>query len=272
MPEETQTAPTSDDAESSVWAGLLDEGDSGDVEWEESAPAEVEAEGTPEAKVEAVVEAPSAEPKVEVAQAPVQQAPQHPPQVPQPPPQQIDVARMREQWLENLSQRYQLTEEQAEKLMEDPRAVLPRLAAQVHAQAMQEAMAYQQRAIPELVRRQIQNDQSYARAQDEFFQKWPGLRGREAEVTRVAVAYRSMNPQASYADTIEGVGRMAHAMLNIPAEAPPQAQQTAAPPLRPPRPGAVSGRAATPTPTAPQNPFAALAETFLREDAETFEE
>ena len=264
------TAPA-DDAESSVWAGLLDDGDTGDYEWEEPAPAKAEGEGTPEPvveeKVETSTEQKAEEPPPPQPQPQAPQAPQAPPQAPSP----IDVERMRQQWLAGLAQRYQLTEEQAERLSENPREVLPQMAAQIHAQAMQEAMAAQARIMPGMVRQQLEADRVYAKATNDFFTKWPSLRGNEGAVQQIAVAYRAMKRGASYEQAIDEIGRLAHTYLNIPMT-PQAAPPPPPPPVIPPRPGAVSGRATTPQPTQPTNPFAALAESFLREDAETFEE
>lgn len=267
--------------ESSVWADLLDDRESSDdYDWDGGVEPQAASEQTvvppaietPQAPP-AVAPAPPSPPQASPVGSPqgVQQAPVAPtaPQGPTP----ESLKRMREGWMEQLAQRYALSDEVAERLVENPREVLPRLAAAVHSQAIQEAFTYGQQMIPRLVQHTIQQNHAYSQAQGAFFSKWPELRGHEAAVAQVAVAYRAANPGASLEDAIDKVGRLASTYLGVQSSAPALAPSAPMAPAMPPRPGATTGRAfQPPQQQVPLNPFTALAESFLREDAATFED
>lgn len=266
------SATSSEETEGSVWDSLLVE-EADDFDWEdrpEGSSTPPAAEPTPPAPP---VAAPSASPApAPSTAAPLPpQAPVAPPVVQAPSPEVVQQAR--EQWLQQLANRYALPDGMVEKLAEEPQTVLPQLAAAVHAQAIEEAVRYGQQVLPQMVEQTIRQRQMYEQAHNAFFSRWPNLRGQDALVTQVAVAYRAANPQASVEDSIDKIGRLSMAYLGIspPDPAAPPAPAPL-PPAVPPRPGVASSRAFSPTPTNPVNPFTMLAESFLREDASGFED
>lgn len=243
-------APPPPDEGGSVWDSLVtDEPD------EEGPPPEPPPAEEPPVEAAPATEEPPPEPPVEPP--PIQQ--QQQPQVPA-----VDPQELRKHWVDTLEKFYTISDDDLQELESDPRKVLARVAAKVHAQVLNDAYQWQQRALPQLVGQLTQRQTKFAEASNAFFSANPDLRGQDALVTQIAVAYRSMNPNASLTDASDAVARLSRAYLNKPTAPSPAAP----PPSAPARPGVPTGRVSRPAQQQPQNPFEALAMEMLQEDKE----
>jgi hypothetical protein len=89
--------------------------------------------------------------------------------------------------------------------------ILPRLAAQVHTRAVQEAVQVVMGQIPQIVQGQMDRMRSGAQNEAAFYKRWPQLRNPDLSrtVQTLGYGYRQMYPQASTEDFISHVGAQA---------------------------------------------------------------
>lgn len=229
-------------------AGVVEEV-GGEAEPEAPKPAEPVAEAPPvvQPQVSTTPEVIESAPVVQQGQPPQVQAPAEPPPVTPPyqftpTPEQIEA--FRTQVLDGLAKAYAVSPEDAAALQLEPEKVLPKLAANVHAQIYSQIMTEINQRAPAIVEQVMRSQTAAQKAEEAFYGRWPQLRGHEEHVTRAAMIYRQMSPQTGLNEAIEATGRMVHAALGIPYEgaqaAPPP------PPPPPPPPAGPTTRAAVP--------------------------
>jgi len=244
---------------------------------EVATPEEKKEASQPEVQVEVpvspVVEQAPVQPTAVEAPAPAPAAPEVPSQTTGEVPAQQQpvgytqeqIAEMRKNALEGLEKEYALSEADAQNFALEPEKVFPKLAAKIQLQAYEQAVQTVMQQVPQVVQAVVSQINAVRDVNTAFYGKWPKLKGQEALVKRVAQVYGQINPQAEREKAIMDIGRQVSAMLGIPLEETP----TVPPPAAAPPPPTPAPTAATRSaPRAPTNPFAAMAEEFLREDQE----
>jgi outer membrane biosynthesis protein TonB len=217
------------------------------------------------------------EPEPQAAQAPEPQPepqPQEPPAPQQPDPQEMQ--RLRDQWVGQVAQRYQLSDEDQNNLITDPNSVLPQLAANLHAQVYEEVLQavgqMVQQSLPSYLERWSSQREQSRQGEDAFFDKWPELRDHKDRVMQIAQVYRSVNPQAAMEQFIQDVGVQTWMALGLdPGKLAQKLQPRQAPPPQPQQPRQPRGYAPAPPnpappPQQPGNPFSDMAEEWFKED------
>ncbi|TFH42386.1 MAG: hypothetical protein E4H01_13560 [Lysobacterales bacterium] len=292
-------APVSEGADSGIdWSAMAAESDPGvddnapDLSLEEEPAAAAKAEPPPEApKVEGKEEPPKKEepapqaaaPAIAPETAPAPQTPQaqEPPQAaPQQP--QVDMEKLHNEYVASLEGQYQLSEEDAGKFVLSPNEVIPRLAANLHANIARDVatsvMQSIQHVLPNLIDTRQQQHQATSQAENDFFTQWPELKAHKDLVMQTGRLFRAQNPSASLQDFVQQVGMSAWISARLPvAELSSRLEGTAPKPSQPPapavqqvppgyRPASPASTAPPTTHTTPENPFAALAEEIKREE------
>lgn len=220
---------------------------------------------------------PTPEPTQPEAVLPVQ------PEVQGPTPEQ--TAQLRTDYLNQVSQMYQLNQEQAGQMVTDPNAVLPQLAATLHVNILEQSLQANremiQRMLPDYLGNFLTQREDTTSATEEFFSQWEELRPQKDRVMQLATVYRQTNPQATKEQFFRDVGMQSWMALGmdtgqLAAKLAPQ-QPAPAAPAAPAAPQVPTGLlpanpgSSTPLPSSqPGNPFADLAEEFSREDADDF--
>ena len=221
----------------------------------EAAPTE------PAAPVEPAVQA---EPQSteEPAAQPVPETPPEPPIVEQ-------YNQWRQQAMDVLEkEHYNLTDEQAELLENEPAKFMSKLAATLHVEVLQQATAAVMRIVPSLMQQVQMTQQDQSAKEEVFFQQWPQLREYRDDVFRHGQAYHQINPTATFEDFVRDVGAIVSVARQV-VVAPPAGGngEAIAPAPVPAKPlGAVGGARPT-SPARSGNPFAQLDKDF-----ESFEE
>lgn len=254
----------------------------------EEASAQTPAE--PAAPVPQKAEVPPTQQQAQPQTPPTPQEPQQQAQAPTPPvqpdpqqpvaqtpeqqqQQQAEWQKLRESYVSEISKQYQMSKEDAEKFVLNPNEVIPRLAANLHANILQQAvstvMQAMQQVLPQMVTQVQTQREATQTAEDQFFSRWPELKAHRDKVIATGRLFRSQNPNASMDEFIQQVGINSWLVSGLPPaglvgklnggsqQQQPQ-QQVQQQPLRgfqPAAPGAVA-------PMAPQqasNPFEAMA-------------
>lgn len=184
----------------------------------------------------------------------LQVQPEQTPQAPPPPPPQLtpeQQAEQQRQWqvyqqrqVAQLEQYYALQEDDAVALATEPEKVLPKLAARLHLEVMQNVQQQIASQMPQMVQTVQASSQREEQAKGEFFTVWPDLRGHEPQIIQAGMLYRQMNPMASPQQAIDGIGRIVTAALGKQTVSPQPSQ--AAPAARAPafRPASGAGGSA----------------------------
>jgi hypothetical protein len=228
-----------------------------------------------------VAETPPAEPPA--PEPPVAEEPVTPPPEPTPPepevtpePTPAEQQAQLEQWRTNLSDAYQLSEDDADNLLRDPNKVLPQLAAKLYTDVYQEVVknVFSQisQHLPQFVRDQIKQATETESQATSFYDQWPELKSHATMVNQASELYQKMNKDATFEDFVRDVGTqvwiaagLSHAeLLNKLAdksEAPPEPVEILPTSGMNPAPPAVA-----PAPsTEPDNIFTEMAEDIIRE-------
>jgi len=236
----------------------------------EAEPAPDTGEATPAEPAAPEEPAVQAEPQSteEPAAQPVPETPPEPPIEPQQVLEQYN--QWRQQAMDVLEkEHYNLTEEQAELLENEPAKFMSKLAATLHVEILQQATAAVMRVVPSLMQ-QVQTMQQDQSAKEEvFFQQWPQLREYRDDVFRHGQAYHQTNPAATFEDFVRDVGAIVSVARQV-VVAPPAGGngEVVTPPAPvPPKPLGAAGGARPTTPATNRNPFAQLDQDF-----ESFEE
>lgn len=230
-----------------------------------------------------VVEPAAPEPEAVPKPAPVV-APQTPPAAVEPPPQPAPVAppppapepaataspeeyqTWRQTRLGQLEQMYAVSEDDATALLTEPEKVLPRIAAQVHMEVLENSMRAMQAMMPVMMRELTVHTERNNAAKSLFTSINPDLADPKFEpaIMQLGQVYRQVNPTANAEEASRAIGNLVRSALGIAVAAPvaPAAPQPVAPvPFTPAR-GGGSGAA----PVAVVNDFEKLAMEFLQDD------
>jgi hypothetical protein len=201
-------------------------------------PASDTSEDTPTDEVPVVPETPPETPPEAppVAAAPaVEKPPETPPAEATPPaePAAAPPAQTAEPWtpekieatyaeyekkiLPQLEKQYALSEEQVEAINENPAAVIPQLAAQIHYKAQVAAYTGIMSQLPAIIDRVVGVRQTQVEATNNFFKAWPALKESKHSETvgRTLQAYRQANPSAPTDKMIKEAGTMAMLALGL---------------------------------------------------------
>lgn len=144
-----------------------------------------------------------------------------------------------------LEAHYAFDEEQATALQVEPEKVLPKLAARLHMEVLDNVMQHVYNALPNVIQSYTEMSSREQKAQEEFYSVWPELKGYDQQVLQMGQMYRQMNPAATPQEAIQRIGEMTMAALGKKRV---QEQQPVVPPASPYRPAA-PGRVGTPPPS-----------------------
>ncbi len=263
------------------WGGMFDESDEASLDpvTETAAPDAVETPAEPPADQATAPTDPAVTPP-EPTQPTEPAAPTEPttptePEQPQQTPEEAATAKAtaRNNWLENLTEGYQLSEEQSAEMVTDPGKVLPTIAAEMHVRMMENTMQLMNQVLPNMVQQAIHVKEMNQKGDESFYAAWPELRGHEELVLQAGEFWRSKNPTASQEEFIKHVGAMAWNSAGLKLEdlvnRGSETQQPAAPaqPQGGYSPAPQSSPAApAPTPGDSNNVFTALANEWAEED------
>lgn len=243
-------------------------------------PVEPVPPAAPVTPAEPVAPVAAVEPVVEPAPAPAL-APAEPVTPAEP---QLTEAQRKEQieaWRGTLAANYQMSDDDAAKLITAPNEVLPQLAARLYTDVYQEVqkniMSTLAKALPNFVRQQIQATTTSDKNETKFYDMWPELKEHATLVNQVSDMYQKVNKDFDIAKFTKDVGTqvwislgMPHADLlsklaDKPAEpaAPVEVPATPAAPV--PGMNPAPGGPVTPAAPAETNVFTELAEEIIRD-------
>lgn len=176
-----------------------------------------------------------------------------------------DVKAKRTAYVAELTQSYQLSKEDRETAMLDPGAVLPQLAANLHARVVEETIRHVHAMLPSALQNITKTSDTESQARSHFFGKWPGLKDPRyaAAIVTAGTMYRKLNPKASAEEAVDKIGRLVYTTLG---QEIPEDVAGAAPkkPFKPTNPGGGGSRATTtkskPKPADDEPDWAALAD------------
>lgn len=163
--------------------------------------------------------------------------PSSPEPVSTPPETGLDEAR--EKFVTDLSGQFQLSADDADKLITNPNEVLPKMAARVVATAYEAIMRTLGAQLPMMLETYQAGTRLKNEVETEFFSAWPALKEHGSVVENIGRAYRAGNPSATKDEAIRAIGAMAMVSLGLPLSptAPqppaPQAPPTSLPPHAP---------------------------------------
>jgi hypothetical protein len=271
------TVPSTDTSvpeDSSVdWGTIATEAEIPEEELEASSVLDVEMPVPAKAPTGAAIAPPVVSPApVPVSAQPVITAPSPAPQDPStqaqpqapaataPQTSTADITKRREELLTELEQSYAMTEEEGVELLRAPEAVLPKLAAQLQLNIMEQLIQQVAGMMPRVIDNHLGQQKANTANRESFFKEWPDLNKPEYTdtLTRIAMTYRQQNPAAPRERAIKEIGAIAAMTLGVVPTGmiQPTVPVIAQPPqFRPAMPGG-GGRPAV---AADSNPFTALA-------------
>lgn len=163
--------------------------------------------------------APKEEPETTAPPPPGQE---EPPQAGPQPLSEEQFGQLREHFVNQLaSETYALTPEQLEAFQtEGPQAVLPQLAARLHANIMEAVIpaVVQQfhTLLPEAIERQVSTREVETREETQFFSEWPELKDHYDKVMEFGQQMRAANPKMPADEFRQQLGRFAWIQLKLP--------------------------------------------------------
>ncbi len=206
-------------------------------------------EETPEQKEEPKEEAPEKEETSEKKPEETSEPEPEPVKMPTAEELQGMYTEHRTKTLPELEKMFQLSEEDAAALNENPAKHLPKLAAKMQYDTMLSTYNALMAAMPSVVNRLISVSNDSASAEEKFFDMWPDLKEGRQVAEQAIRAFRSANPRADIETVMKQAGVMAMIQLGKdPQAAMRQGQQAPA--------GNVSAPAPTQQPT--QQPAKAI--------------
>lgn len=193
-------------------------------------------------------------------QAPVQ------PEVPQQP--QVDRAAQRQQYVSQLETAYAMSDEDAQRMITEPEAVIPKLAARLHVDIVDTVIAAVMGNLPNAINAIQSQGKASSEAEDAFFQAWPQLKNAAYQKTVYdsVAAFRALNPRAPRDEVVRAAGLQALIQLRLPI--PPELLQQPSAPATPASftPAAPGAGGVPMSPQGDQNPFVKLSQEFLLDD------
>lgn len=134
-----------------------------------------------------------------------------------------------EKWMEELAGRYQVNEEDADLLVTEPEQVLPKMAANIHAQVMADVLkavngllpqAFGQlvQAQPQVIKSALGAYETQTSAKEAFYESNPELVGKEKLVLEVAKTVAQNFPDLSLEEQLAKTGQVAKSMLGLESE------------------------------------------------------
>lgn len=138
-------------------------------------------------------------------------SPQAAPEPTQPVAPQQSSEELRAKYLEDLQNHYAISQEDALAITTQPETVMPRIAAQLHMNVMQEVTRQLQQVmqtVPHLMEAQLHRQTRETEAKQVFYKSWPGLESHHDAVVRNAAMFRQANPQATREQVIEAAGTL----------------------------------------------------------------
>jgi len=255
--------------ESINWGGMSDDLDADDeASWTEGGETPIEG-ATPPTETPAPAAAPTEAPTPTTPTSDTPVAPVEPvPVVETPAVAPTDYAAWKDQRIGELEKVYALDEASANAMLTEPEVVLPKLAAKMHMEVLENAMRAMQQMMPVMMQQVQQYSENESRAKNLFTAVNPDLTDPRLEpaIVQFGQVYRKVNPTANAEEASRAIGNLVRAALGI--AAPSQGVQQPAPmmpqapaPFTPAR-GAGGGRA----PVNSGNPFEQLASEFLADD------
>jgi hypothetical protein len=117
-----------------------------------------------------------------------------------------------------LTERYAVPEDQVAPLVTEPERVIPAMLAKVHAEVMENVVAWVQQALPQMIEQTSTATTTRTQAVQKFYTEWPELNKPEHApvVARVLAGYRQANPEAKPEDVIREGGVAALVALRLP--------------------------------------------------------
>ena len=111
---------------------------------------------------------------------------------------------------------YKLPEDLQIKLSTEPENVLPFLAAKIHQTIARSLAKTIQETLPQTVLSVQSHQVRETQAKENFFSRWPALKGKEDAVLRVGAMFRQLNPSATVEEAVERIGKATCETLGIP--------------------------------------------------------
>mgnify|MGYP003507556894 CR=1 FL=1 len=139
------------------------------------------------------------------------------PAAPAPAVAPADFAKQREEWLAGLEQSYAMTEDEGVELLRAPEKVLPKLAARVQLNIMDQLVQTVAHMLPQFVDGHLNQQKASEENRTAFFKEWPDLNKPEYQdtLTRIAVTYRQQNPDATKEKAVKEIGAIAAITLGV---------------------------------------------------------
>ncbi|RMH12693.1 MAG: hypothetical protein D6698_15050 [Gammaproteobacteria bacterium] len=192
-------------------------------------------------------------------------------------PKEDEAKKLREELEAKIQNEFQLSEEEAEKLLTEPNEVLPKFASRLYMQVFDSLVQAMQQQLPTQVVQVVQMEQARQESERRFYAEWPELDRPEFKpvVERIAHAYFSqVGNRVPFEEAIKEIGAQAWVALRLPVEALMKREAQKAAPQQQEVPQAPAGRMppGTGTPTRQESPkkelnvFEELAEEILNED------
>lgn len=123
---------------------------------------------------------------------------------------------------ERLEKEYAIPDEDVPALIAEPEKVLPKLAARMHMQVMENVRKEVDQMMVERVPVVMQQHQEVAKknsdARSAFYKANPDLEKHEQTVLQIGQVYRTMNPKATPADAIKAIGDLVRVSLGLPLQ------------------------------------------------------
>jgi len=146
------------------------------------------------------------------------------------PAQDQQQDQMMQQAMQNLNNKlvtqYALSEEQADKLLSEPEAVLPAMMAQMHMSIMSHVLAVVNEAQPAQFANYLQSQQRTQEAETKFKALYPDLDPKSEEVNQAVEIVKQRFPQANFEEKLKQVGLLAQVLSGkVPVVAQQVAQQ-----------------------------------------------
>lgn len=129
---------------------------------------------------------------------------------------------MREEVLQQITERYALSEEDAELLTTDPAKFMPVMAGKLHVDVYESTMYAIVSQLPKMVQMLVQSGSQASDRMQAFHEVWPALNNPEyaPKLAEVGAFWRGQNPTATKEEAIQGIGKLAMDMLGIKAPEP----------------------------------------------------